>query len=73
MFSYEFQGQTLIDTKDMFIKICIRYLIDYVYHNMTTAVYKVIGSVIYLFIDNVTFNKYLGILQHMVSAYNNKF
>ena len=43
------------------------------HNNMKTVLYKVIGSVIYSFIDNFICLDYMGILQHNLSAYNNKF
>ena len=43
------------------------------YHNRTTVLYKVIVFVIFSFIDNFIFLDYLVILQHKLSAYNNKF
>ena len=43
------------------------------YNNIKTAVYKVIGSVIYSSIDNFICLDYLGIVHKHFSAYNNKF
>ena len=43
------------------------------YNNWKTAVYKVIRSVIYLFIYNLICLEYLCILQQKLSSYNKKF
>ena len=42
-------------------------------HNRTIVVYKVIGTVIYLFINILCCLYYLGILQQKLSTYDNKF
>ena len=40
-------------------------------HNIKTVVYKVIGYVIYSFIDNFIYLDYMCILQHKLYAYEN--
>ena len=42
------------------------------YHNRKTVLYKMIGYVVYLFIDNLIFLDYLGMIQHKLSDYDNK-
>ena len=43
------------------------------YYNGTEVVYKVIGSVIYSYIDHFLCLEYLGILQQKLSAFDKKF
>ena len=57
----------------MLQNVYISSLIDYVYRNRPTVVYKVIGSAINPFNDNFICIYYLGILQHKLYAYDNRF
>ena len=43
------------------------------YHNITSFVFKVIGYIIYSFIDTLICLDYLGIVQIYIFTYNNKF
>ena len=43
------------------------------YHSNKSVVFKVMGYVIYSFVNNFICLDYLGILQQKLSAYNNKF
>ena len=66
--------QKMRATKDQFkIKYVLVLSLIIFDHNRTIVVYKVIGTVIYLFIDILCCLYYLGILQQKLSTYDNKF
>ena len=73
MFSFAFKDKTMKAIKDMLQKYLLSLLLMMFYHNRTTAVYKVIWSVIYSFIDDFMCLDYLVVLQNKLSAYNNRF
>ena len=74
MISFVFQDKKLKAIKDLLQnKYLLVLSLVMLYHNRNTVVYKVIGCVIYSFIDNSICLDYLGILQYKLSAYDNKF